>query len=132
MARYLSAEWFDDLNAAARQLPDPAPGPAPAVAGRLNLQQVVTDSPDGEVRYWVRLDHGRVTAGLGETESPDAVISQSYDTAVGVVTGAIRVQTALMSGEIRLTGNVAALIENQEALRGLNAAFSDLRDRTSY
>jgi putative sterol carrier protein len=84
------------------------------------------------VRYWVRLDDGRVTAGLGEAESPDAVISQSYDTAVGVVRGDIRVQTALMSGEIRLAGNIATLIDHQEALRCLDAAFSELRGRTSY
>ncbi len=128
MARYLSAEWFDELNAAAQQQ-DPQ---SPARLARLSLQQVVTDSPDGEVRYWVRLDQGRVTAGLGEAESADAVISQSYDTAVGVVRGDVRVQTALMSGEIRLTGDIATLVEHQDALRGLDAAFSDLRDRTSY
>ena len=128
MARYLSPEWFDDLNAAARQRTQAAPaGPA-----RLSLQQVVTDSPDGDVRYWVRLDEGTVRAGLGEAESPDAVISQSYQTAVGVVRGEIRVQTALMSGDIRLTGNIATLIEHQEAIRGLDATFSELRERTSY
>ena len=128
MARYLSPEWFDDLNAAARKRPQEGP----ARPARLSLQQVVTGSPDGEVRYWVRLDDGRVSAGLGEAESPDAVISQSYDTAVGVVKGDIRVQTALMSGEIRLAGDIATLIDHQEALRGLDAAFSELRGRTSY
>ncbi len=128
MARYLSAEWLDDLNGAAAQRSDPAPaGPA-----RLSLQQVVTGGPDGEVRFWIRLDGGRVTAGLGEATSPDAVISQSYDTAVGVVRGDVRVQTALMSGEIRLAGNIATIVDHQEALRGLDATFSDLRGRTSY
>ncbi len=128
MARYLSPEWFDDLNAAPQQRADPAPPPA----HRLSLQQVVTDAPEGEVRYWVRLDEGRVTAGLGEAETPDAVITQSYETAVGVVMGDIRVQTALMSGEIHLTGDIATLIDHQDALRGLDATFSDLRSRTSY
>ncbi len=84
------------------------------------------------MRYWIRLDEGRVRAGLGEATSPDAVISQSYDTAVGVVKGDLRVQTALMSGEISLTGNIATLVDHQEALRGLDATFSDLRGRTSY
>lgn len=129
MARYLSPEWFDDLNAAARG----RSGPPPAGPAHLCLQQVVTDSPDGDVRYWIRLDdEGAVTAGLGEVDSPDAVISQSYDTAVSVVRGDTRVQTALMSGEIRLAGNIATLIDHQEALRGLDATFSELRGRTSY
>jgi hypothetical protein len=129
VARYLSPDWFDDLNAAARK----KPGPPQAGSDRLCLQQVVTDSPDGDVRYWIRLDdEGAVTAGLGEVDSPDAVISQSYDTAVSVVRGDTRVQTALMSGEIRLAGNIATLIDHQEALRGLDATFSELRGRTSY
>jgi putative sterol carrier protein len=127
MARYLSPEWFDDLNAAARQRSEPVPG-----STRLTLQQVVTDGPDGEVRYWVRLDGGTVRAELGEAESPDAVISQSYDTAVGLVRGDVRVQTALMSGDIRLAGDIATLVDRQEELRGLDAAFTDLRGRTSY
>lgn len=128
MARYLSPEWFDDLNAAARQRADPAAG-GPS---RLSLQQVVTGSPEGDVRYWVRLDEGRVTAGLGEAEAPDAVVSQSYETAVGVARGDVRVQAALMSGEISLTGNIATLIDHQDALRGFDATFSELRGRTSY
>lgn len=129
MARYLSPDWFDDLNAAARK----KPGPPQAGSDRLCLQQVVTGTPAGDVRYWIRLDdEGAVTAGLGEVDSPDAVISQSYDTAVSVVRGDTRVQTALMSGEIRLAGNIATLIDHQEALRGLDATFSELRGRTSY
>jgi len=128
VARYLSPEWFDDLNATARSRPEPAP----VDSAHLSLQQVVTGGPDGDVRYWVRLDEGKVTAGLGEAESPDAVISQSYDTAVGVVRGDTRVQAALMSGEIRLAGNIATLIDHQDALRGLDETFAELRARTSY
>lgn len=126
MARYLSPEWFDDVNAAGRQRA------GVGGAGRLTLQQVVTDGPYGEVRYWVRLDGGTLEASLGEADAPDAVISQSYDTAVAVVTGKTEVQTALMSGDIRLSGNVAVLVENQQALDELEAALSDVRRHTSF
>ena len=125
MARYLSPEWFEEVNAAARQRQS-------TETARLTLQQVVTGGPDGDVRYWVRLADGAVAAGLGEAEAPDATISQSYDTAVAVITGAARVQTVRMTGDIRLSGNVAALIDHQEALQGLDAAFADVRRRTSY
>jgi alkyl sulfatase BDS1-like metallo-beta-lactamase superfamily hydrolase len=128
VARYLSPEWFEEVNAAARQ----CPSTEVAEPAGLTLQQVVTGGPDGDVRYWVRLAGGTVAAGLGEAESPDATISQSYDTAVAVLTGAARVQTVLMSGDMRLSGNVAALIDHQEVLQGLDAALADVRRRTSY
>ena len=128
MARYLSPEWFEEVNAAARQ----RPSTEGAGQGRLTLQQVVTGGPDGDVRYWVRLAEGTVVAGLGEARSPDATITQSYDTAVAVVTGEARVQTVLMSGDIRLSGNVATLMDHQEALQGLDSVLADVRRRTSY
>ena len=128
MARYLSPEWFEELNAVAQE----RRGPALDQQSQVCLQQEVTGGPDGDVRYWIRLQGGTVAAGLGEAESPDAVISQSYETAVGVASGEVRVQTALMSGQIAITGNVATLVDHQEALRGLDAAFMDLRARTSY
>ena len=128
MARYLSAEWFEDVTAAARERPSAHAAP-PA---QLTLQQVVTGGPDGDVRYWVRLHDGRVESGLGDAPFPDATISQSYDTAVAVVTGELSVQAALMSGEIRRSGDMATLIHTQEALHGLDAAFSEVRRGTSF
>ncbi len=128
MARYLSQQWFEEVNAALGQDRQPA---SEAGAG-LTLQQVVTGTPDGEVRYWVRVHDGAVEAGLGEAGSPDATVSQSYETAVDVVTGQLTVQAALMAGRIRLSGKIAALIEQREALEGIDAAFADVRRRTTY
>ncbi len=129
MVRYLSAQWFDEVNAATGQ--DRA---AATLAGsaRLTLQQVVAGTPDGDVRYWVRVHDGAVEAGLGEADSPDATVTQSYDTAVAVVTGQLSVQAALMAGRIRLAGKMSALIEHQEALERIDAAFADLRRRTTF
>lgn len=129
MARYLSPEWFEDVNAAAPQRPATEDAARPA---HLTLQQVVTGSPDGDVRYWVSVGGGQMAAGLGEADDPDATISQSYQTAVAVVTGQLRVQTALMSGQIRLAGDIGALIEHQEALHGLDTALAGVLARTSY
>jgi len=128
MARYLSAKWFEEVNAAAGQLPSAEV----TVPARLTLQQLVTGGPDGDVRYWVRMAGGTVEAGLGEAESPDATISQSYDTAVAVVRGQTRVQTALMSGDIRVSGDVATLVDHHESLQSLDAALADVRRRTTY
>lgn len=128
MARYLSPEWFEEVNAAAAvREPSPARPGAPLV-----LQQVVTGAPEGEVRYWIRVHDGKVEAGLGEAETSDATIVQSYDTAVAVMTGKLSAQSALMAGAIRLSGNMAALVERQEALVGMDAAWAGVRERTSY
>ena len=48
VARYLSDAWFEDIVAAT---------PAGPEAG-LTLQQVVALTPDGEVRYHVRVSGG--------------------------------------------------------------------------
>ncbi|MDP8991865.1 MAG: SCP2 sterol-binding domain-containing protein [Actinomycetota bacterium] len=129
MARYLSQEWFEEVNAAARREHERAPRPA---GGELTLQQIVSGGPDGDVRYWVRVGHGALQAGLGEAADADATVSQSWETAVAVVKGDLDAQAALMAGRIRLSGNAASLVEHQEALRGLHAAFADVHRRTSY
>lgn len=99
---------------------------------RLDLQQLVTGSPDGDVHYWVRVDDGMLEAGLGKAAAPDATISQSYETAVAVVTGELSTEEALMTGRLRLSGNLAALAQHQAALREVGTAFAQLRSGTSY
>lgn len=128
MARYLSPQWFEEVNAATRHA-----GRSTHAAGPgLTLQQVVTGAPEGEVRYWLRVHDGALEVGLGDAKAPDATFSQSYDTAVAVVTGRLTVQAALMAGRIRLSGNMTALLEHQEALKGADAAFAHVRGRTTY
>ena len=129
VAAYLSPEWFEQLNRAADRVGDALQCSAGI---HLTIQQVVSGGPLGDVRYWVRVDDGTVAAGLGQADDPDATISQSYSTAVAVATGELDVEEALMAGRIRLSGNVAALIQHQEALLGLDAAFADVPRRTSY
>ena len=129
MARYLSEQWFEEVNAATGQSHRPA---TRGDGAGLTLQQVVTGTPFGEVRYWVRVRDGSLEAGLGEAGSPDATVSQSYETAVAVVTGQLSVQAALMAGRIRLSGRMSALVEQREALEGIDAAFADVRRRTTY
>lgn len=129
MPRYLSPQWFEEVNAATRPEGQAADTTG---AARLTLQQVVTGAPEGEVRYWVRVRDGSVEAGLGEAAEADATVSQSYDTAVAVVTGQLSVQAALMAGRIRLSGRISALVDQHEALEGIDAAFADVRRRTTY
>jgi putative sterol carrier protein len=127
--RYLSSEWFDDLNSAARrssQVTEAAAGTT------LTLQQVVTGGPDGEVLYWVRVSNGTVQAGPGEAAHADATIVQSWETAVAIASGEMDVESALMAGKVRVSGNMAPLMESRSSLEGLNAALAEVRGRTTY
>ncbi|MGH9153204.1 MAG: SCP2 sterol-binding domain-containing protein [Acidimicrobiales bacterium] len=129
MAAYLSAAWFEEVNAAARA--DEALAAATAGA-RVTLQQVVTGAPGGEVAYWVRVDDGVVDAGLGRADRPDATLTSSYATAVAVSRGELALDQALREGRVRLAGDVGALLGSAAALGGMAGAFAEVRDRTTY
>ena len=129
MVPYLSPDWFDDVNATARA----DAGLSAATAGaHVVLQQVVTGGPAGDVRYWVRIDDGVVEARRGDAARPDAVVSQSYETAVAVSRGELTVEDAILAGRARLSGDIGLLVRHQTALLGVAAALGPVRDRTSY
>lgn len=128
MARYLSGEWFEEINAAARAgaAPPTATGGRPVV-----LQQLVTGGPDGDVAYWVRVGDGTLEAGLGRAEDPDVTVGQSYDTALAVSTGELSAQAAFLAGRIRVSGDPTALLPHQAVLQELDRALALVRRRTT-
>lgn len=133
MVRYLSQEWFDEVNEAARR----STALKAATAGvRLTLQQVVTGTPDGDVRYWLRIDDGSVEARLGAAAageaSPDATVTQSYETAAAVIRGELSTEEAFLGGRIRLRGDIGVLLRHQSMLNKLGQAFDEVHGRTEY
>ncbi|HVE45708.1 MAG TPA: SCP2 sterol-binding domain-containing protein [Acidimicrobiales bacterium] len=133
MARYLSREWFDEVNEAART----SSAVRGATAGvNLVLQQVVTGTADGELRYWLRIDDGSVEAGLGlpagGEAAADATVTQSYETAVAVMRGELSTEEAFLGGHIRLRGDIGVLLHHQSVLNSLGQAFDEVHQRTEY
>lgn len=129
VARYLSQEWFDEVNRAAAGS-DRIPVDAAGV--NLVIQQVVTDGPDGEVRYAVKVQDGAVSVVPGDDAEADVVITEDWDTAVSVANGELPAAAAFMTGRIRVSGNVAVLLDAQGSLQGLDVVFADLRQRTTF
>lgn len=129
MARYLSPEWFDDVNAAA-QAGDAAEAVTEGL--RLVVQQVVTEAPDGDVRYAVRIEDGRVAVVPGEAPDADVTVTEDHRTATAVAKGDLAAPVAFMTGRIRVTGDTRALLAAQPALHRLDAVFAEVRDRTTY
>jgi putative sterol carrier protein len=88
------------------------------------IQQIIT-GPDGERKYWLTLDDGRIDMGVGELNDADATITQDYDTAVGLAKSEINAVTAFMSGRIRVS-NLGFLMPLQGALSKLPEAMQDV------
>lgn len=129
MARYLSREWFDEINATAAtsDVSD-----AVAEGLRLVVQQVVTDAPEGDVRYAVRIEDGRVAVVPGEADDADVTVTEDHRTATAVAKGELAAPVAFMTGRIRVTGDTRVLLAAQPALHRLDAVFAEVRERTSF
>jgi putative sterol carrier protein len=121
--KFLSEEWTkavqDALNAS-------EPFRAAAGTQSVRLQQVVTGGPEGDVRYWLRLENGEVTLGLGELAEPDATVTQDYETAAAISRAELSPVAAYMSGKLRVSGDLMKLMQLQGALGQMPAALRDL------
>jgi putative sterol carrier protein len=129
VVRYLSLAWIDALSqevAKSRELA--------ALAGshRIGVTQVVTDGPEGNVMYHLRLGDGSASFGAGPAESEDVRMQQSWATATAVATGDLNAQEAFIKGLIHLTGNQQKLIDSQAVFAALDAVFTSVREQTEY
>jgi putative sterol carrier protein len=127
MARFLSDEWIAALDAAAtaaQDVPD-APG------DDIEVAQVV-EHPDGEVAYRFCLEGGRLRIRPGRGDRPTVTLRQDLATATDIARGERSAQQAFMAGEIRIGGDLDALIEAQGALTAYDAALEPVRSATTY
>ena len=129
VARFLSPEWFDDVNAAAAG-DDVAAAVTPGL--RLVVQQVVTDGPDGDVRYAVRIEDGHMSVVPGEADDADVTVTEDHATATAVSRGELAAPVAFMTGRIRVSGDTRVLLHAQPALHRIDTLFASVRERTTY
>ena|ERR1700728_3589694 len=143
MARFLSPEWFAEV--ARLGSPPPAATPDGGTDRMLEqtdlvLEQVVRDTPDGEVRYRVV-----VTGGLAHIEGPAAAVSTNgapagpdltitcdWATATAMAQGALSTHAALLAGRLRVKGNMARLSGPGAPLVGLDPVPAQVRRQTTY
>lgn len=129
MVRYLSLAWIDALS---NEVVNSAELAALAHEHRIGVTQVVTDGPEGNVTYHLRLGDGSAEFGPGPADDEDVRMEQSWDTATAVATGELNAQEAFIKGLIRLTGNQHKLIESQPVFAALDAVFTSVREQTEY
>ena len=120
--KFLSEGWAKELEDAlnANEAFRTAAG---ATAAR--IQQIIT-ADGGETHYWITIQDGVIDMGVGDLETPDATITQSYDTAVALATGKLNAVTAFMTGKIKIAGNMGLLLGLQGALAHLGTAMSSM------
>ena len=120
---YLSQEWIDAYNAALAG--DDAVHSA--LAGKsATLQMVISDAPQGEVHYWLRIADGGATAGLGDADGADVTIRQSYETSAQVNKGELDGQKAFVQGKVKIGGTMLKMMQLRGPLEKVQAALATI------
>ncbi|HEV3365644.1 MAG TPA: SCP2 sterol-binding domain-containing protein [Acidimicrobiia bacterium] len=127
MVRFLSPEWIAALDAAAREANVPA-------GVRLTIQQIVTDDggDDGEVRYHLILDDGRLQVLPGEAAAADVTLVQTREVAAALSRGELNAQQALEAGRLKLRGDIGHLAREGKALSAMEDVFAAVRAVTTF
>jgi putative sterol carrier protein len=97
-----------------------------AAAGKQATIQQVINGAEGDTHYWIRLADDTIEMGLGDAESSDATITQSYETAVALAKSELSPVTAFMTGKIKIAGNMGLLLGLQGVLSLLPAAMASI------
>jgi putative sterol carrier protein len=121
--RFLSPEWIDAYNAtvAADDSVRAAMKGKSAV-----LQMLIGEAPGGEIRYWLRIGDGTVSAALGDAEGAEVTISQSYDTAAKVNSGELDGQKAFTQGKVKIKGKMMKMMQLRGPLAELQKALDTI------
>ena len=127
--RYLSLAWIRELSAAVAESERLA---ELAAEHRVAVTQIVTDTPEGDVVYHLRVADGSAAFGAGPADDEDIRMQQDWDTAVAVATGELNAQEAFVTGRILLTGDRELLMASLDVFAALDSVFAEVRTRTDY
>jgi alkyl sulfatase BDS1-like metallo-beta-lactamase superfamily hydrolase len=105
MAQYLTQEWLDEGRSLAADQPD-----RPGASAR--MQYVVTGGPEGDIKYWWRLEDGKLLeSALGTIEDPDFTLTLTYADSVKIQQGELDANAAFMQGRMKVAGNMGKLMQ---------------------
>ena len=132
MARFLSTEWFDEVNRLAPPVPDVLD---------VTIEQHVMGGPEGDVAYQVTAGGGRLsvrrsdtaeTAVTEKTSNADVVLLLDYATAEALARGRLTTHDAVLGGRIRLRGGISQLERAAATLAALAPFLVELARTTTY
>lgn len=128
MATFLSSEWLQELDVAARasdsliSLGDDGP---------LVIEQRVDSTPSGDVAYHFVIDADGARVVPGTADDPDVTVAADYATAVALHAGRLNAQQALASGSLTLGGDLNEVLRRADALQALDDVFAAVRASTT-
>ncbi len=104
MPKWLSQQWLDETVKLSSDQPQ-------RLGASARLQYVITNAPDGDIRYyWILQDGVLVDSKLGDVAEADVVLTQSYEDAVKIQKGELDPNAAFMQGKVKVDGNMAKLM----------------------
>jgi len=120
--KFLTDEWADAVTEAFNA----DAGFRKEVAKKRSLiRWSVSDAPDGEVDYYLDVDHGKATLALGEPSAkPDLTLACSYDTLVGITTGRITGRDAFQGRKLRADARLITVIRYLGLFHEMNRVMS--------
>lgn len=129
MARFLSQEWIDDLDAAVRSHPRLA---TLAGSAQVVVEQRVGDDDHAAVVYHLTFGDGVASVQAGPADAPTITFRQTPTTARAIASGDESAQRAFMTGTLRVGGDLQALLAHQDLLAGLGDVFAEVRATTDF
>ncbi len=122
MTQFLSDEYMEEATSTLRA----NEGFMNAIRGvDLDIQFVVTDSPEGDFEYRMLVRNDDVKLSRETSDKPDATVTNSYETAAGISKGELNTQMAFITGKLKVAGNMAALMRNQSVINHFATALSN-------
>jgi putative sterol carrier protein len=123
VSKFLSEEWASEVTTALNN----HQGFKNAIGdAHLTIQFSTTETPEGEVDYYLQAGDGGARMAIGTLEAADVTVKQAYDTAIAISTGELNTQTAFMTGKLKVAGNLAKLMMHQGAIQQWSSAVSEL------
>lgn len=107
--KFQSEEWAKEMTNAL-QADESVIGAAKGQ--NTTVQFVTSEAPGGaENKTFFKIVEGVPEVGIGDVDSPEATISQTYETAVAIDKGELNSQNAFMQGKIKIAGNMMKMMQ---------------------
>ena len=104
MPQYLSQEWLDAGRNLAVDQPE-----RPGASAR--IQWVVGAGPDGDIKYWWRLEDGKLLESeLGTSSDADFTVTLSYEDSVKIQKDELDANAAFMQGRMKVAGDMGTFM----------------------
>ena len=120
--KFLSEEWAQQVT----EKLNASEGFKQAAGGQTAKLQQVVNTPDGETKYYFRLEEGTAEIATGELDGAEATITQDYDTAVALSKSELSPTAAYMSGKIKVSGDLMKLMQLQGIFSVLPSVLSEI------